>query len=142
MQISYWWFLGDLLLASLEDIWGHLPLVLIIFYYTFCIVIKHLELLYVLQTIIVWKEFELDSYFVFYLWNVWIFFYKYVVEINVLFKCEVWGWQTREPIPMYVLGQGPSPKKNSSSARQGRGQMGQSVIKSDTPDHFMEEDKY
>ena len=42
-----------------------------------------------LQTIFVWKEFELDTCFIFYLWNIWIFFYKYVVEINVLFKCEV-----------------------------------------------------
>ena len=64
-------------------------IVLIILCYTFCIVIKHLELLYMLQTIFVWKEFELDTCFIFYLWNIWIFFYKYVVEINVLFKCEV-----------------------------------------------------
>ena len=89
MQISYWWLLGNLLLALLGDICGHLPLVLIILCYNFCIVIKHFELLYVLQTIIVWKEFELDTCFIFYLWNVWIFFYKCVVEINVLFKCEI-----------------------------------------------------
>ena len=91
MQISYWWLLGNLLLALLEDICicGHLPLVLIILCYNFCIVIKHFELLYVLQTIIVWKEFELDTCFIFYLWNVWIFFYKCAVEINVLFKCEI-----------------------------------------------------
>ena len=80
VQISYWWLLGDLLLALLEDILGYLPLVLIILYYPFCIVIKHLELLYVLQTIIVWKEFELDTCFIFYLWNVWIIF------INVFLK--------------------------------------------------------
>ena len=54
--------------------------VLIILCYLFCIVIKHLELLYVLQTIIVWKEFELDTCFIFYLWNVWIIF------INVFLK--------------------------------------------------------
>ena len=74
MQISYWWFLGDLLLALLEDIWGHLLWVLIILCYIFCIVIKHLKLLYVLQTIIAWKEFELDTCFNFNLWNVWIDF--------------------------------------------------------------------
>ena len=89
MQISYWWLLGDLLLALLEDISGHLTLALIILCYTFCIVIKHLDLLYMLQTIIVWKEFELDTCFIFYSWNVRIFFYKCAVEINVLFKCEV-----------------------------------------------------
>ena len=66
-----------------------LPLVLIILCYPFRIVKKHLELLYVLQTIIVWKEFELDTCFIFYLWNLWIFFYKCGVEINVLLKCEV-----------------------------------------------------
>ena len=43
---------------------------------------------------------------------------------------------------MYMLGQGPKPRKNSSSARQGRGQRGRSAIESDTPDHFMEENKY
>ena len=33
---------------------------------------------------------ELDTCFIFYLlWNVWIVSYKCVVEINVLFKCEV-----------------------------------------------------
>ena len=53
------------------------------------IILWWVYVLYVLQTIIVWKEFELDTYFIFYLWNVWIFFYKCVVEINVLFKCEV-----------------------------------------------------
>ena len=37
-----------------QEAWGHLPLVLIILCYTFCIVIKHLELMYVLQTIIVY----------------------------------------------------------------------------------------
>ena len=83
VQISYWWLLRDLLLALLEDIWGHLSLVLIILCYIFCIVIKHFELLYMLQTIIVWKKFELDTCFILYLWNVWIFFYKWVVEINV-----------------------------------------------------------
>ena len=36
-----------------QEAWGQLLLVLIILCYTFCIVIKHLELLYVLQTIIV-----------------------------------------------------------------------------------------
>ena len=74
VQISYWWLLRDLLLALLEDIWGHLSLVLIILFYIFCIVIKHFELLYMLQTIIVWKKFELDTCFILYLWNVWIFF--------------------------------------------------------------------
>ena len=43
---------------------------------------------------------------------------------------------------MYMLGQGPSPRKNSSSARQGRGQREWAAIKSDTPDHSMEDDKY
>ena len=33
-------------------------------------------------------------------------------------------------------------RKNPSSANQGRGQKVWSVIKSDTPDHSMEEDKY
>ena len=73
VQISYWWLLGVLLLGLLEDIRGRLLLVLIILCYTFCIVIKYLELLYMLQTIIIWKEFELDTCFIFYLWNVWIF---------------------------------------------------------------------
>ena len=41
-----------------------------------------------MQTIIVWKEFELDTCFIFYLWNIWIDFYK-CVKINVLIKCEV-----------------------------------------------------
>ena len=49
-------------------------LVIIILCYTFCIIIKHLVLLYVLQTIITQKEFELDTCFIFYLWNVWIVF--------------------------------------------------------------------
>ena len=57
-------------------------------------------------------------------------------------KLHLWGWQTREPIPMYMLGPWPSPRKNSSSARQGQGQRGRSAIESDTPDHSMEEDKY
>ena len=43
---------------------------------------------------------------------------------------------------MYMLGQGLNPKKNSSSALPGRGQKGLFVIKSDTPDHSMEENKY
>ena len=43
---------------------------------------------------------------------------------------------------MYILGQGPSLRKNSSSARQGRGQREWAAIKSDTPDHSMEDDKY
>ena len=43
---------------------------------------------------------------------------------------------------MYMLSQGPSPKENSSSARQGRGQKGRSVNENDTPDRSMEEDKY
>ena len=73
---------------------------------------------------------------------------------------------------MYMLGQGPNPRiedkktrpqgsvlaseevksdqshpgggsrKNPSSASQGRGQRVWSVIKSDTPNHPMEEDKY
>ena len=47
MQISYGWLLGDLLLALHEDIYGHLPLVLIILCYHFCIVIKHLVLIIV-----------------------------------------------------------------------------------------------
>ena len=34
------------------------------------------------------------------------------------------------------------PRKNPSSAKQGRGQKVWPVIKSDTPDHSMEEDKY
>ena len=74
-------FRGFPLGALFEDIWGHLPLVLIISCYIFCIAIKHLKLLYVLQTIIVWKEFELDTCFNFNLWNVWIDFF-----INVLLK--------------------------------------------------------
>ena len=77
------------ILHELLELPSDVGLYLGILCYTFCIVIKHLELLYMLQTIIVWKEFELDTCFVFYLWNVWIFFYKCVVEINVLFKCEV-----------------------------------------------------
>ena len=33
-------------------------------------------------------------------------------------------------------------RKNPSSARQGQGQMVWSAIKSDIPDHSMEDDKY
>ena len=89
VQIYYWWLLGDLLLALLEDILGHLLLVLIVLCYSFCIVIKNLELLYVLQTIIVWNEFELDTCFFFTCGMYGSFFYKCAVKINVLLKCEV-----------------------------------------------------
>ena len=34
------------------------------------------------------------------------------------------------------------PRKNPSSVRQGRGKRVWFAIKSDTPDHSMEEDKY
>ena len=37
---------------------------------------------------------------------------------------------------------GGGPRKNPSSTRQSRGQRVWSAIKSDTPDHSMEEDKY
>ena len=37
---------------------------------------------------------------------------------------------------------GGGSRKNPSSASQGRGQRVWSVIKSDTPNHPMEEDKY
>ena len=37
---------------------------------------------------------------------------------------------------------GSGSRKNPSSTRQCQGKKGWSVIKSDTPDHFMEHDKY
>ena len=37
---------------------------------------------------------------------------------------------------------GSGSRKNPSSARQCRGEKGWSVIKSDTSDHFVEQDKY
>ena len=37
---------------------------------------------------------------------------------------------------------GGGPRKNPSSASQGRGQRVWSVIKNDTPDHPIKEDKY
>ena len=35
MQISYWWLLGHFLLVLLEDIWEHLLLALINFFYCY-----------------------------------------------------------------------------------------------------------
>ena len=37
---------------------------------------------------------------------------------------------------------GSDSRKNPTSARQCQGKKGWSVIKSDTPDHFVEHDKY
>ena len=54
----------------------------------------------------------------------------------------LWGWKAREPLSMYMLGQGPNPRKNPSSTRQGWGQREWSAIKSDTLNHSMEKDKY
>ena len=43
---------------------------------------------------------------------------------------------------MYMLGQGPNLRKNSSLAKQDREQKERPTIESDTPDHSMEKDKY
>ena len=75
-----------------QEAWGHLLLVQIILFYTFCIVIKHLELLYVLQTIIVYLYGRSLNWILVLFFTYGIYgscFYKCVVEINVLFKYEI-----------------------------------------------------
>ena len=81
MQISYWWLLGDLLLALLEDIWRHLPLVL---KYGLGRVIVCIANNYCMKG--VW----IGYLFYFLLVECMdFFFYKCVVEINVI---QMWGF--------------------------------------------------